>query len=178
MTLADIHGKLEGIRLTDRSEDLLTANIFGCLQYIPPNKVLLPFLRKAQSLTGTTLQLPRSTRVAYYSFWPYLRRNDDAACEPDVVLGLETEDNELYIIMVEVKYRSGPSSLENEDILPNHQLARELYQLEVVSCDSLGWETSIEPRSRQLIYLTEDFKMPSRVLKKSLEVADLVCRIW
>ncbi|MFC2014793.1 hypothetical protein ACFLUP_02235 [Chloroflexota bacterium] len=167
MTLADIHGKLEGLRLTDRSEDLLTANIFGSLRYIPPSKVLIPFLKKAQSMTGTPLQLPWSIRIVYYSFWPSLRSTGYAGCEPDVVLGLETEDNELHIIMVEVKYRSGPSSLENEGILPHHQLARELDQLEVVSCDILGWETSIEPSSRKLIYLTQDFASPREDIDKA-----------
>jgi len=169
MTLADIHRKLEGPRLTDRSEDLLTSNIFGCLRYIPHNKVLFPFLKRAQSLTGTPIDLPRSVRTVHYSFWPSLRSAGYARCEPDVVLGLETENNELHIIMVEVKYRSGPSSQENEDILPHHQLARELDQLGVVSCDDLRWEIAIEPSSRKLVYLTEDFTMPKEDIGKASE---------
>jgi hypothetical protein len=97
MTLADIHGKLEGSKLTDRAEDLLTSNIFGCIRYIPYDRILIPFLKKALSLTGANLAIPNSIRTIFYSFWPSMNCIGHAACEPDVILGIETENNEFHI---------------------------------------------------------------------------------
>lgn len=164
--MADIHGKLEGSRLTDRSEDLLTSNVFGCLRYLPPPKVLVPFLKTAQSLSGKTLSISSSISTVHYAFWPSLQALRHAACEPDVVLGLETDDR-IHLIMIEAKYHSGPSSQENNDLLPHHQLAREMDQLSVVSCANLGWVTPSEPKSRTLLYVTKDIIMPEADMEQA-----------
>lgn len=159
MTVAEIHGKLSVASLSERREDLLTSDVFGCLRYLPPQEVLVPFLKTARSLSGKTLSISSSISAAHYAFWPSLRALRRAACEPDVVLGLETDDG-IHLIMIEAKYHSGPSSLENNDLLPHHQLAREMDQLSAVSCADLNWETPSEPGSRTLLYVTKDMTMP------------------
>jgi hypothetical protein len=167
VTLADIHRKLEGTNLTDRSEDLLTSNIFGCLRYVPPKKVLLPFLETSQSLSGKHLPRLDSVCRVHCSFWPSLRSIGHAACQPDVVLGLETEDNLIHLVMVEAKYLSGPSSEENDENLPHHQLGRELDQLFTVSPSTLHWETTLEIATRSLIYVTMDFSIPKDDIERA-----------
>jgi len=167
VTLADIHGKLEGTNLTDRSEDLLTSNIFGCLRYVPPKKVLLPFLETSQSLSGKDLPRLDSVCTVHCSFWPSLHSIGHAACQPDVVLGLETEDNLMHLVMVEAKYLSGPSSEENDKHLPHHQLGRELDQLSTLSPSILRWETTLEIATRSLIYVTMDFSIPKDDIEKA-----------
>jgi hypothetical protein len=92
-----------------------------------------------------------------------------AACEPDVVLGLETITNQLYLLFIEAKYRSGPSSEIDENELPHHQLSRELDQLSVVSCTNLEWETYSKPTQRWLLYVTKDNTMPVEDIQKGCD---------
>jgi hypothetical protein len=169
MTLADIFRKLEGTNLTDRSEDLLTSNIFGCLRYIPPDRVLVPFLETANSLSGSPLSIPKPVKKVYSSFWPSLSVKGYAACEPDVALGLETITNQLHLVLIEAKYLSGPSSDIDKNELPHHQLARELDQLSIISCADLNWETYSKPTRRLLLYVTKDNAMPLEDMKKGYE---------
>lgn len=159
MTIADIHGKLSGASQSDRSEDLLTSNVFGCLRYLPPEEALIPFLNTANSLAGRSFSIADGVVKTHFSFWPWLHARGFSACEPDVVLGLEREDS-LDMVMVEVKYLSGPSSEEDTESLPHHQLARELDQLSCLSSSRLGWRTHAEPTSRALLYVTRDLGMP------------------
>ena len=166
MTVAEIHGKLSGTSLSERREDLLTSDVFGCLRYLPPQKVLVPFLKTARSLSGKTLSISGSISTAYYAFWPSLQALRHAPCEPDVVLGLETDDG-IYLIMIEAKYHSGPSSQENNDLFPHHQLAREMDQLSAVSCANLDWVTPSEPKSRTLLYVTKDITMPEADMERA-----------
>ena len=51
MTIAEIRGKISetGSNLSERMEDLLTSDTFGCMRYLPPETVLIPFLNKAIS---------------------------------------------------------------------------------------------------------------------------------
>ena len=50
MTIAEIHGKLSssGSNISDRLEDLLTADVFGCLRYLPFEKGFQKILTRAQ----------------------------------------------------------------------------------------------------------------------------------
>ncbi len=168
MTLADIHRKLEGLNLTSRSEDLLTSNVFGCLRYLPPAKALVPFIRTALSLEKKPIDIPEEIIKAYATFWPFLRATGHSNCEPDVVLGLETADDHLYVVMIEAKYLSGPSSEADEKDLPHHQLARELDQLSVIDATAFGWETCAKPSACFLVYVTRDNTMPTEDIKEGL----------
>lgn len=146
---------------------MLTSDVFGCLRYLPPEKVLIPFLRTARSLSGKTFSISSFTCTAHYAFWPSLHSLDHAACEPDAVIGLETDDSRIHLIMIEAKYYSGPSSQENDKLLPHHQLAREMDQLSVLSCAHLEWVTPSEPTSRTLLYVTKDITMPEEDMKRA-----------
>ncbi len=170
MSIAEIRGKISetGTNLSERMEDLLTSDIFGCMRYIPAEKVLIPFLQTAYSLHGNILTIPGEVIRVHYSFWPWLKSAKRIPCEPDVVLGLETEENHMHLVLIEAKYYSGLSSEEDERAEPNDQLARELDNLGVLSCATLGWGTHLEIASRALLFVTQDMGIPHDLLAKSL----------
>lgn len=170
MSIAEIRGKISdtGTNLSERMEDLLTSDIFGCMRYLPPEKALIPFLQTAYSLHGNFLEIPNDVIRVHYSFWPWLKSAGRIPCEPDVVLGLETEDSHVHLILIEAKYYSGLSSEEDDRPEPNDQLARELDNLDVVSCAALGWKTLSEIASRSLLFVTHDMGIPQDLLTQSL----------
>jgi len=168
--VAEIHGKISetGTNLSERMEDLLTSDIFGCMRYLPAQKALIPLLQTARSLHGNILTIRGEVIRVRYSFWPWLKLANRIPCEPDVVLGLETEENQVHLVLIEAKYYSGLSSEEDERAEPNDQLARELDNLDVLSCATLGWETHLEIVSRALLFVTQDMGIPHGLLAKSL----------
>ncbi len=168
--MAEIHGKISetGTNLSERMEDLLTSDIFGCMRYLPAQKALIPFLQTARSLRSNILTIQGEVIRIHYSFWPWLKLANRIPCEPDVVLGLETEENQVHLVLIEAKYYSGLSSEEDERAEPNDQLARELDNLDVLSCATLGWRTHLEIASRTLLFVTQDMGIPHDLLVKSL----------
>ena len=170
MTVAEIRGKISetGTNLSERMEDLLTSDIFGCMRYLPAEKALVPFLHTARSFHGNTLTVPAKVLRVHWSFWPWLKLAGRIPCEPDVVLGLETEENHVHLVFIEAKYYSGLSSEEDERAEPNDQLARELDNLDAVSCATLGWRTHLEIASRAPLFVTQDMGIPRDLLAKSL----------
>ncbi len=171
MSIAEIRGKISetGANLSERMEDLLTSDIFGCMRYLPVQKALVPFLQIARSLHGNILTIPGEVIRVHYSFWPWLKLVGRIPCEPDVVLGLETKGSQVHLVLIEAKYYSGLSSEEDERAEPNDQLARELDNLDVVSCATLGWGTHLEITSRSLLFMTQDMGIPQDLLAKSLD---------
>lgn len=170
MTIAEIHGKISeaGTNLSERMEDLLTSDVFGCMRYLPAEKLLVPFLGTARSYRGNAFSIPDKIAKVHYSFWPWLKSPNRIPCEPDVVLGLETADHHIHLILVEAKFYSGLSSEEDERPEPNDQLARELDNLEAVSCVILDWKTQSDIASRTLLFVTQDMGMPRDLLAQSL----------
>lgn len=170
MSIAEIHGKISdaGTNLSERMEDLLTANVFGCMRYLLAEKALLPFLQTAHSFRGNIFTIPDKIVKVHYAFWPWLKPLDRIPCEPDVVLGLETEDRRVHLVLVEAKYYSGLSSEEDERPEPNDQLARELDNLDAVSCAALGWKSQLDIASRMLLFVTRDMGIPHDLLAQSL----------
>lgn len=170
MTIAEIHGKISGagINLSERMEDLLTSDVFGCMRYLPADKALLPFFRKAHSLQGKDFFIPDEIIRVHYAFWPWLKTRGRKSCEPDVVIGLETESRRVHLVLVEAKYYSGLSSEENERPEPNDQLARELDNLDAVSPVHLGWKPRLDIASRTLLFVTQHMGIPHELLAKSL----------
>ena len=170
MTIAEIHGKIseEGTNLSERMEDLLTADIFGCFRYLPPQEALIPFLNTARSFHGHALALPAEIVGVHYSFWPWVKLHGCTPCEPDVVVGIETEGRHLHLVFVEAKYRSGLSSEENEGESPNDQLARELDNLDKISPVNLHWSPELSITSRTLLFVTQDMGMPRTLIDRSL----------
>lgn len=169
MTIAEIRGKISetGSNLSERMEDLLTSDTFGCMRYLPPETVLIPFLNKAISLEGKGFLIPGQMVNVHYSFWPWLKSDDRTPCEPDVVIGFELQDNKMHLVMIEAKYNSGLSSEEDEGSNPNDQLARELDNLDVVSVDSFGWKKQCDVISKTLVFVTTDIGIPRKIIEQS-----------
>jgi hypothetical protein len=161
MIEALLHGKLS--REQESMEDLLTSNVFGMLQYVPPELGVLPLLAEAVTVSGDhPLASLRSTSnrtktKATYEFWPRW-----AGCEPDVVLQLLGNDGSHFLIAVEAKYLSGKSSQADfAEILPCDQLACEWIHL-VKRANELGARP-------YLIYLTSHICCPEMEIRSSIE---------
>ncbi len=172
MTIAELRGKISGTgtNLSERMEDLLTSDTFGCMHYLPAEKALIPFFNTACSFHGKSFVIPHKIVKVHYSFWPWLKSHNQNPCEPDLVIGLETEEMSIHLVMVEAKYYSGLSSEEDESLEPNDQLARELDNLGATSCTTLGWSPQLNIASRILLFVTQDMGMPRELLAQSLGV--------
>jgi len=170
MTIAEIHGKISetGTNLSERMEDLLTSDIFGCMRYLPADKALIPFLHTSRSFHEEAFNIPDNIVQIHYSFWPWLKSPGCIPCQPDVVIGIETEGFHIHLVLVEAKYYSGLSSDEDERPEPNNQLARELDNLNAISCAVLGWTSQLDIASRTLLFVTLDMGMPCDLLSQSL----------
>ncbi len=170
MTIAEIHGKISdtGTNLSERMEDLLTSDIFGCMRYLSPQKVLIPFLQTAKSLHGDAFPILGEIIKFHCSFWPSLKSLGCIPCEPDVMLGLETDKRVVHLVLVEAKYYSGLSSEEDERPEPANQLARELDNLFALSSLDLGWKPELKIGARILLFVTQDMGMPRGLLAQSL----------
>lgn len=169
MTIAELRGKIsDAANLSERMEDLLTSDTFGCMRYVPSQRLLIPFLRTACSLRGQALPISKTVISAHYSFWPWLKSQGRIPCQPDIVIGLETEGDRIHLVLVEAKYYSGLSSEESELPEPNDQLARELDNLDSVSCAALGWNPQLKVVSRSLLFITQYMGMPRDLLARSL----------
>ena len=170
MTIAEIRGKISqtGQNLSERMEDLLTSDIFGCMRYLPAQNALIPFIQTACSLHGNIITIPDKVPRVHWSFWPWLKLAGRIPCEPDVIVGLETEENHVHLILIEAKYYSGLSSEEDERAEPNDQLARELDNLDVVSVATVGWNPQLHIASRRLLFITQHMGMPRGLVAHSL----------
>lgn len=51
--------------------------------------------------------------------WPRLELPGRTSCEPDLVLGLKTDESVVHVVSVEAKYYSSLSSEEDERPEPN-----------------------------------------------------------
>ena len=94
----------------ENMEDILTSNVFGLFQYVPPECGLLQFLAQARTLEGDCYPLAplltqdgSSPTTVEYEFWPRWQH-----CEPDLALHIRHAPP--YLIGIEAKYWSGKSS--------------------------------------------------------------------
>lgn len=154
MLKALLHGKLS--REQENMEDILTSNVFGLLEYLPPEDGLLPFLGMAQTKDGCRplagLVDPVTARTTY---WPWWENEGCAGCEPDCVIDLRAADGRRQLVAVEAKFLSGKSSEADEkEPVPVDQLAREWDNLVAASAHK-----GAEP---VLIYLTAHAGFPGR----------------
>jgi len=175
MIEALLNGKLS--REQENMEDILTSNIFGLLQYLPPHRGLLPFLRSATMLEGVQ-QNPlkdcgfegTDSMLAEYEFWPRFAEMGCRPCEPDVLVRLSDQSaQKRFMVIIEAKYRHGKSSYASGDesdavaevptAPPNDQLAREY--------DNLLRLAERENAKPLLIYLTADTAPPANDIEDS-----------
>lgn len=173
MIPALLHGKLS--REQENMEDVLTSCVFGILSYLPPEKGLLPFLRKTQTLDGqpcATFDIGEVAHVDYH-FWPPLRESgqdgeaefDCHPCEPDLLLKIHRADGSRLNVLIEAKLWSGKSSGPSEEPgAPRDQLAREW--------DNLVCLSRRENAEQLLIYLTADYSIPKDQIRESAEEYD------
>lgn len=157
MTIAEIHGKSP---LTT-SEDLLTADVFSAFRYLPADRGIIGFLRSIEGVADV-LPPPAETATARFFFWPL-----GVTREPDVLVELEMH-GELYHVVVEAKYLSGPSDYDiveveraEEMVEWGNQLAdqwRELqhgaYTVFQEGARVLPKTLASRPSNRLLLYLT------------------------
>ncbi len=67
MILAELHGKVP--ESVYGSEDVLTSYVFGVLETLPPERLLVPWLRRATRLDGSGLTTP-PVISALVQAWP------------------------------------------------------------------------------------------------------------
>lgn len=98
---AELHGKTPFVY----SEDILTSDVFTTFRYLPAQEGIIGFL-----IDGLVdfIPPPEATSTCKLYFWP---RGD--LREPDVLLELQIR-GQLYHVIVEAKYLSGPSDGEAE----------------------------------------------------------------
>ncbi|HOD83604.1 MAG TPA: hypothetical protein PKG77_19475 [Phycisphaerae bacterium] len=152
-------GKLS--REQENMEDILTSNVFGLLQYLSPEKGLLPFLGQAQQVDGARplADLPSST-TAEMKFWPWQEYGECLGCEPDVLLWLVLPDGTRQIVLIESKLWSGKSSYPDPSRpAPVDQLAREW--------DNLVRLAQVEKAKPVLLYVTADLDCPVASIRES-----------
>jgi len=158
MLAAQIHGKLK--REEEDLEDLLTSNVFGSIQYIPPEDGLVPILSAAERADGSQplRELSEIFEVNYY-FWRRLEFSNCYPCVPDVLICIKHINGKKTVVLVEAKYHSGKSSVEENDAFPTDQLAREWDNLVV-----LAKENAANP---YLFYVTADITCPNADIKEA-----------
>jgi hypothetical protein len=167
MIEALLHGKLS--RDQENMEDILTSNVFGLMQFVPPDQGLFPFLAMAITIDGdhplnALVGITDGSKVRVkYIFWP-----EWLHCEPDVVLEILLANGNSLLIVIEAKYLSGKSSEADEiQERPNDQLARE-------------WADLVTEASRTgahpvMVYLTADVGCPKMQLRESLAEYERKC---
>ena len=178
MTIAEIHGKLSsaGSNISDRREDLLTADVFGCLRYLPFETGCQKILTKARRCFITDGDAPRlcindTNEDGYFRFWPKMEKS-----EPDILI-----EHGTHLIMIEVKYLSGKSdhykaeqgAEDNMEAAHSDQLAREFHDL----MSYVGDYTE-----RSLIYLTAHRLLPKEDVdfgfQELKELSDDSCDVY
>ena len=188
MTIAELKGKLSPHReqgLHDRMEDLLTSDVFGAMKYAGWQYGFYRWLRSAEDPydparnAGEALPKPQDIRDIHFEFWPTLRSGN----EPDLMLGIETTADRETLMMIEVKYLSGPSDgSPPEEWVPDEdnsgdQLARQIngFPDRVAGC------AVYDVANRVHIYLTRHDQCPVHCYDKAaqyLSRPDSVKMFW
>ncbi len=157
--IAEIHGKISssGSNLNERLEDQLTGNFFGTIRYLDYSTTLKNILKKADfSFSGNHKKNQYLSDIEskpicedYIKFWKKMNET-----EIDIVIELPK-----CIIGVEVKYKSGLSSDDNNE---NTDYENSYNQLIRESRDIDSYD---KIRNKYLIFLTADLKSKD-IIKK------------
>jgi hypothetical protein len=129
MGVAEISGKLSPANINDRSEDLLTSDVFGTMHFVEDKEPFLRWLSTAvcASIPETTpLSLPpmSATSTVTLRFWPRL----DNGREPDLAILIE-HGVDVCLLVIEVKYHSGLSNFEPDDSETSSEQALDGHQI-------------------------------------------------
>lgn len=164
MIEALLHGKLTPKQ--ENMEDILTSNVFGTLQYVPPEIGLFPFLAHAKTLQGEhpLKHLTGGAECVEYHFWPRWRH-----CQPDVELAIHSGDGRSYLVGIEAKYWSGKSStaVQIEGQTEEGRLQECKDQL-IREWNDLVMEALARKCTPVLVYLTEHVSIPTEEIQESI----------
>jgi hypothetical protein len=145
MTIAEIKGKLSPDRVHDRSEDLLTSDVFGTMQFVSDPSPFLAWLGQAVFVfdaertlaTMLPIDAPATTQMR---FWPRFANRR----EPDVAILAEGSGGRVCLLVIEVKYESGLSNFdvdstsgESDEKLTGHQLVDQMAGMKRVGVEGL-----------------------------------------
>lgn len=169
MLNAIIHGKLPSS--VWNSEDVITSSILGGFRYLSNAEYVMQALCSSLDIDRNFLSFPVTIKKVRYVFWPSLKQ-----CEPDVVLILTDENDEIHIVGIEAKYMSPKSSEEDESVdveqresWQRDQLSRELEDLnDSDTLKKLGIDCK-DIISIQLIYLTNHTVYPEKDIESGLK---------
>jgi len=164
-----LHSKLTSQQ--ENMEDILTSNVFGMLQYVPPEIGLFRFLARARTAeTKDKHEYPMQNLsggpdAVEYRFWPTWRKR-----EPDVELYIQSNVSDSYLVGIEAKYNSGKSS-EADDVEQetDEGVSRECTDQLVREWIELVDEAAGRNAKPILIYLTADFGFPIQQIRASLD---------
>lgn len=157
-----------------KSEDVLTATVFGLLSWIAPEAALGKWLTTAKPfVANATNTLTLAGAATPFTFWPTLEVGDGSSAEPDVLI--ETRVSGRSVIFVEAKLWSGPSGWPtttgaNERI--TGQLGRQWSAL------TKGWSVgdsseSNAPMEAAIVYVTADWTMPRTALEAMVDEVEM-----
>jgi len=164
MIEALLHGKLTTKQ--ENMEDILTSNVFGALQHVPPEIGLFPFLSRSKTLQGERplKDLNGRGECVEYHFWPRWRH-----CEPDVELVIDRGNGWSYLVGIEAKYWSGKSStaVQIEGQTEEGRLQECKDQL-IREWNDLVMEALARKCTPVLVYLTEHVSIPTEEIQESI----------
>lgn len=168
-----------------RSEDILTSQVLSLFRYFSNFYLPSKLLYRARNLEGEPWQYCKAQDVLEIEthFWPNFSLEGDARSrEPDAVLILHTRNGKHLKIVVESKYLSGPSPLNDTTVssdeiinidggfarLSGNQLADEYCSLKCGKWPKL--KVMEELTEGQLLYLTAHYEMPKKDLEETLKI--------
>jgi hypothetical protein len=137
MTIAELRGKLSPDTADERSEDLLTSDVFGTMRYLNGGGGFLEWLASAVTPLGAQarysrlgeMMSPEDVIGIHIAFWPALPNRR----EPDVVVLVSRRHSDPLLLCIEVKYLSGMSDFEvneaDERQLTGNQIADQVQGL-------------------------------------------------
>lgn len=166
MPLAEIHRMAP--KAVRESEDFLTSGAFGLMTLLPPELCLVPWLRYACRYDKTALVIPGPVEVVEAAFWPTLDQDPTVACTPDLLLACQTPDGDWHGLLVEVKYRSGPSGwpVPPEDSPKlRGQLSRQWAALLSLPDHRFPGQPK-RVSSRGLVYVTAETSFPGEIIER------------
>lgn len=151
-----ISSRLEG------KEDLLTSVVFGTFKLLPIHLGISKLMRIAVGLGNETRIPVLNIKTFEIEFWPWWQGdNERYGAEPDVALWLTLHDTTRKLIAVEVKRNSGKHGVGEKDQL-RRQIANGIKIAKNNNSEFLG-----------LIYITEDFSIPTNDIQCSLKLLDI-----
>ena len=172
MDLAEIHHKVSSEIRQD--EDVLTSNAFGLLEFVRPTVCLIPWLGTARNLQGGELSAHLGEYQAVITeYWPRYPGLTEDRTEPDLVMSLTRSDGTADLLVMEVKYKSGPSGWpaavtgeadEQQAVNIRGQLGRE-WRITSALPHGEAPGAPLDLGRRWLVYLTPETSLPRWVLE-------------